>query len=27
MSYFDVPSNEVEFNTPALGSSPVVGPE
>jgi hypothetical protein len=27
MSYFDVPMNELEFNTPALGSAPVVGPE
>ncbi|MFZ6010215.1 MAG: hypothetical protein ACOYXT_07670 [Bacteroidota bacterium] len=27
LSYFDVPQNELEFNSPALGSSPVVGPE
>jgi hypothetical protein len=27
LSYFDVPSNEIEFNSPAIGSSPVVGPE
>jgi hypothetical protein len=27
MSYFDVPMNELEFNAPALGSAPVVGPE
>ena len=27
MSYFDVPLNELEFNAPAEGSSPVVGPE
>lgn len=27
MSYFDVPRNEVEYNNPALGSAPVVGPE
>jgi hypothetical protein len=27
LSYFDVPSNEIEFNNPAVGSSPVVGPE
>jgi starch-binding outer membrane protein, SusD/RagB family len=27
LSYFDVPTNETEFNNPALGSSPVVGPE
>ncbi|HTE30767.1 MAG TPA: RagB/SusD family nutrient uptake outer membrane protein [Chryseolinea sp.] len=27
LSYFDVPRNELEFNAPAEGSSPVVGPE
>jgi starch-binding outer membrane protein, SusD/RagB family len=27
LSYFDVPMNELEFNSPALGSAPVVGPE
>ena len=27
LSYFDVPMNELEFNAPALGSAPVVGPE
>lgn len=27
MSYFDVPLNEIEFNSPAEGSAPVVGPE
>jgi hypothetical protein len=27
LSYFDVPMNEIEFNSPALGSAPVVGPE
>ena len=27
LSYFDVPRNEIEFNSPALGSAPVVGPE
>ncbi|MBA4055534.1 MAG: hypothetical protein C0490_12535, partial [Marivirga sp.] len=27
LSYFDVPMNEIEFNAPALGSAPVVGPE
>lgn len=27
MSYFDVPKNEVEYNNPKAGSSPVVGPE
>ncbi|HMG90682.1 MAG TPA: RagB/SusD family nutrient uptake outer membrane protein [Chryseolinea sp.] len=27
LSYFDVPQNEVEFNAPALGSAPIVGPE
>jgi hypothetical protein len=27
MSYFDVPKNELEFNSPSTGSSPVVGPE
>ncbi len=27
LSYFDVPANEIEFNSPALGSAPVVGPE
>jgi starch-binding outer membrane protein, SusD/RagB family len=27
LSYFDVPANEVEYNNPSLGSSPVVGPE
>jgi hypothetical protein len=27
LSYFDVPTNEIEFNNPATGSSPVVGPE
>jgi hypothetical protein len=27
LPYFDVPKNEVEYNNPALGSAPVVGPE
>ncbi len=27
LSYFDVPRNELEFNEPAEGSSPVVGPQ
>lgn len=27
LSYFDVPLNELEFNAPAEGSAPVVGPE
>jgi starch-binding outer membrane protein, SusD/RagB family len=27
LGYFDVPMNEIEFNSPALGSAPVVGPE
>jgi hypothetical protein len=27
LSYFDVPKNELEFNSPSTGSSPVVGPE
>lgn len=27
LSYFDVPLNEIEFNLPALGSAPVVGPQ
>jgi hypothetical protein len=27
LSYFDVPKNELEFNSPAEGSSSVVGPE
>jgi hypothetical protein len=27
LSYFDVPLNEIEFNAPAEGSAPVVGPQ
>jgi hypothetical protein len=27
LSYFDVPTNEIEFNNPSEGSSAVVGPE